>query len=283
MTAKLRPWRDHERSNTTTDRQVVSSLADDGPARPRDIARGRFRENVIRLQCRYLDRLGVLATVATDAYRLASAGRSVFDDRLAPGSSEYVDISPLVTGESRHVTDLSVVDSAGLKELNTTFLDDGAFRYGYVDGSREQTERRIHNVKDYRLDRFVREFPRTEPLCCQCAHWMRAVVGLHFFPDANHRTAMSSLYVVLDRNGLAPDGEWPFDWVDVAVTRSKLLRGYHCDVRFDTLWERDELYLHWLRYFRDNILDTARRPRNEISAEFLDRVLGHARDLRERL
>jgi hypothetical protein len=90
---------------------------------------------------------------------------------------------------------------------------------------------------------------------------------------------MSSLYVILDENGLAPDGDWPFDWVDVAVTRSKLLRGYHCDVRFDTLW----VYHHWLRYFRDNLLDTAKRPRNEISAEFLDHILRHSRRLRREL
>ena len=93
MTAKLRPWRDHERSNTTTDRQVVSSLADGGPARPRDIACGRFRENVIRLQCRYLTAAGLLEQVATDTFD-ADSGAVTTLDSMASEEPASGDKSP---------------------------------------------------------------------------------------------------------------------------------------------------------------------------------------------
>lgn len=278
----LRPWRSHDRSNTLTDRAVVAFLADDGPARPRDVARSRYRENVIRLQCRYLERLGVLSSVAADAWQTVPRAWETFEDCLESGSSAYVDAS-LALPEGRRIADLSGVEPDLFEKLNREFFSDGAYAYGHVRGDRELTARRIRNVPDYRLARFVREFPRTETLCRQCAHWVRGLVGLHFFPDANHRTAMGTLYAVLDANDLTPVGDWPFEWVDVAVVRSKLLRGYHCDVRFDTLWERDELYHHWLRYFRDNLLQTDRRPRNERGAAFLDDVLEFARNRNRRL
>lgn len=283
MTGQLRPWRDHERSHTTTDRQVVSSLADSGPARPRDVARGRFRENVIRLQCRYLERVGVLSTVTADTYRLSSDGWSVFDNHREIDSPEYVDLSPVVSDDTRRLSDLSVITSRGLKEVNLLSFNDTDLPYGYVRGDQELTKQRVHNVKDYKIDRLVREFPRVEPLCCQCAHWVRAVVGLHFFPDANHRTAMGTLRELLNQNGVLPDSEWPFEPIDTAVTRSKLLREHHCRVRFDTLWEHDELYFHWLRYFRSGLFDISTRPRSELSVEFLDQVLAEARRIQREL
>ena len=283
MGTPLRPWRAHDRSNTISDRAVVSFLADNGPACPRDIAQNRFRENVIRIQCRYLERLGVLSTVAMDAYRPVPDWEEVFNRNTTSSSPDYIKISKLVDNKIKKITDLSIVSPKGLKEVNLDFFQDNDLPYGYVRGDKQLTQQRISNIKDYRIDRIVREFPRTEPLCCQCAHWVRAIVGLHLFPDANHRTAMGSLYVILNKNGLEPDKEWPFDWIDIAVTRSKLLRGYHCNVRFDTLWERDELYLHWLRYFRDNFVKTDRRARNRISADFLDQVLEEARELRRQL
>ena len=202
---------------------------------------------MIRLQCRYLERLGVLASVAPDAWRTTTDAWGTFEDCLESGSSKCVEISPVVRDEHHRIDDLSTVEPELFESLNREFFEDGAYAYGHVRGDRELTARRIRNVPDYRLDRFVREFPRTETLYRQCAHWVRGLVGLHFSPDVNHRTAVASLYVVLDANGHTPTDDRPFDWIDVAVVRSKLLRGYHCDARFDTLWERDELYHHWLR------------------------------------
>jgi hypothetical protein len=287
MCSPLRPWRDHDRSNTLTDRAVVEYVRDCGPARPRDIARSRFRENVIRLQCRYLCACGILTDVARETY---SCNQSAIDrfERVteATASSEFVDAAYLVPDRRLRITDFAGLDLDYLRRLNRNFLDGSEFTYGCIRGNKRETRRYIDNIEEYRVSRFVREFPRHESLCRQCAHWVRALVGLHYFPDANHRTAMNSLYGLLSRNGLAPDesdgldcgvDHWPFDSIDIAVTRSKLLRSYHCNVKYSTLWERDELYQHWERYFRDNLLAEDGRSRSDVSGEFLDDVLEYSR------
>lgn len=276
----LRPWRGHERSATLDDAAVVNYVAKHGPTTPRAIARGRFRENVIRIQCRYLDRHGILDEVAGDVFVADDDAPAVFD-RCCDTRDGYLEDDALVASD-RDSLDISDVDVEILRELNSGFFEDGEFRYGTVRGDAELTRRRIENVKRYRIDRVVREFPRFEPLVPQCAHWVRAIVGLHFFPDANHRTAVSTLAAVLrEQDYLSPESTWPFEWIDIAVTRSKLLRGYHCDVRFDTLWERDELYYHWERYFKYNLFDTDKPSRNSTPPEFLDHVLEYSRDVRE--
>jgi prophage maintenance system killer protein len=194
---------------------------------------------------------------------------------------EFVDLSGAIDGSVPRITDFSNVGADLLRQLNRDFFEDSSFPYGYLRGSKHRTARRIENVKQYRIERLVREFPRTETLYQQCAHWVRAIVGLHFFPDANHRTAMSSLYTILTENGLTPTADrLTFDWIDVAVTRSKLLRAYHCDVTFSTLWQKDELYQHWLRYFRDNLVATHKESRNIVPSGFLDRVLEFSREER---
>jgi len=264
----LRPWRSHDRSNTLTDRAVVAFLADDGPARPRDVARSRYRENVTRLQCRYLSDAGLIERIATDTFDAGCVpSRRLTDDG-------WLTDDRIETAETR-IDGFGEVDARLLRAVNRRFLSRG--EYGLERGDRGKTRRQIDGVTRYRIDRVLREFPFWERRCRQCAHWMRAFAGLHFFPDANHRTAMGTLYAVLDANDLTPVGDWPFEWVDVAVVRSKLLRGYHCDVRFDTLWERDELYHHWLRYFVGGFLDVGRESRNSQSRDLLDGTVDYVR------
>jgi prophage maintenance system killer protein len=79
---------------------------------------------------------------------------------------------------------------------------------------------------------------------------MHAVVGKHFFPDANHRTAIALLRQLLRENGIEP-GKWP-------VERTKRVRDESHDVRaelppiqMDTLYERDDLFELWRAYFTD--------------------------------
>jgi len=278
VTGQLRPWRGHERSNTTTDRQVVSSLADDGPARPRDVARSRFRENVIRLQCRYLTAAGVLERVAVDTFDADSEAVAAFDEIESSG---FLPATRIETADTR-ISGFDGIDARLLRELNHTFLGRG--NYGLVRGDVAITRRKVDAVSRYRIDRVLREFPFWERHVQQCAHWMRAFAGLHFFPDANHRTALASLYAVLAQNDVAPPtDEWPFEWIEHAVSRCKLLRSLHVRVTFASLWERDELYYHWLRYFRNGLFDVDRRSRNGRSRETLDSAVDHVRRRRRQL
>ncbi|PSP78420.1 hypothetical protein BRC81_07700 [Halobacteriales archaeon QS_1_68_20] len=127
----------------------------------------------------------------------------------------------------------------------------------------------------------MEEFPRGESLARQCAHWVRAVVGLHFFPDANHRTAFGTLYGLLDATGVAPpNDEWPPDGIETAVLRSKLLRGLHCRTDFRTLWLRDELNRHWHGFFKRSLHGASSHDDELPSKESLRDILEYARDRR---
>lgn len=280
MCSPLRPWRDHDRSNTLTDRAVVEYVRDCGPARPRDIARSRFRENVIRLQCRYLCACGILTDVARETFVFSPSDQTAVLSRFEPDG--FLDLSVSIDDDVRRITDLSEFDARLLRQINRDFLEDDTFTYGYVRGDRRRTERQLANVERYEIDRVLREFPRTESLFRQCAHWVRAITGLHFFPDANHRTAMSSLYTILSATGHETVADrLDFDWIGLAVSRSKLLRRYHCEVNFSTLWERDELFHHWHRYLTNTLADVDARSRNTVPNGFLDDVLDYSRQARE--
>lgn len=113
---------------------------------------------------------------------------------------------------------------------------------------RQRVSQRISKVRNGDIGRIMAEFPVHEPLPNQCAHWVRAIVGLHFFPDANHRTAMATLNVILQLNGISPV-RWSDRRYKTAIFKSKMIRRFILDVRFDNLWCKDELYLLWHRYF----------------------------------
>jgi len=78
---------------------------------------------------------------------------------------------------------------------------------------------------------------------------MHAVVGKHFFPDANHRTAVALLRKLLDDNDLAYNGFG--DTVAVKEVRedSHRVRNEIEPVRLDTLYRRDALYEVWREFF----------------------------------
>jgi hypothetical protein len=175
------------------------------------------------------------------------------------------------------VTDLSGLSSSGVKETNETFFNRVDQDYGNVLGGSEETKQKIWNVKGTRLYRVFREFPRDEGLIAQCAHWMRSFVGLHFFPDANHRTGMALLQALLKDNGV-DDAALPGRHIDRAVIRSKLIRLLQLDsVTLRDLWKRDELYVHWCRYFRDSFYDTRNEHNSDCSMKRLQHSLNAAR------
>lgn len=82
---------------------------------------------------------------------------------------------------------------------------------------------------------------------------MHAVAGKHFFPDANHRTAIATLRRLLHENDISP-GDWPTPLSEQTVLHSHRVRREIETVRLDTLYRRDRLWLVWLRYF-NTVLD----------------------------
>jgi hypothetical protein len=150
------------------------------------------------------------------------------------------------------ITDLSMLSALDIKQRNLRFFNDRSHEYQLVNGNYDLTRRRIMNVRIHDLRRIMREFPTDLPLVNQGGAWMRALVGKHFFPDANHRTAMMTFRYLMGENGHSPP---PLDIESIErITRdSKKVRRDIVDVRFDTLWEKDELYAVWCAFFRESL------------------------------
>ena len=153
------------------------------------------------------------------------------------------------------ITDLSSIEPENFKFRNTEFLKSDAHPY---DNPRDRTfsEQRadVWRVRNGDIERVLEEFPTDRPLPEQCALWMHAVVGKHFFEDANHRTAIAVLRKLLRDNGIDV-GEWPTDRVKRARDESHEVRSEIPSVHLDTLYEKDELYRVWLRFFTDVLPD----------------------------
>jgi len=114
------------------------------------------------------------------------------------------------------------------------------------------TRRKIKLGKGARHDlrRIIDDFPTDELLVEQSALWMHAIVGVHFFPDANHRTGMKTLRAMMDDNGISlfqPFGEVEDITMD-ALRRSKEERK-NVDVDMGNYYEKDNLYAVWRDYF----------------------------------
>jgi prophage maintenance system killer protein len=108
-------------------------------------------------------------------------------------------------------------------------------------------------VRNGDLRRLFDDFPRDEPLTDQCALWVHAVVGKHFFPDANHRTAIATLRKLLVANGLSP-GKWPTEELKAVRDASHRVRREIEPIRLDTIYRRNELFEVWYRFF-DRVLE----------------------------
>lgn len=262
-------------------KEILQWLSDDGPAAPRDIAESRRRENVIRLQCRDLRERGLLDERTHDVYELSNRGQDYVDGDLdlpeldGDIAIEQMETNPRWSEESARITDLSGIDAETIIAFNFDRYENDT--YGLVRGSRADTKQRIGNVAERDLNRVIREFPTDEPLIQQCAHWVRAISGLHFFPDANHRTAIGSLRVLLYYNAISAPDEWPGRDLDRRVIKAKFIRNFIVDVQFDNLWRKDELYHLWHRHFRNLFLDLEDTTYHARPTERLGRALDAAR------
>lgn len=146
------------------------------------------------------------------------------------------------------ITDCSPLSPEDIKNRNRKFYRNPDHTYLIEARPAAVVKRRISNVRNGDLRRVLRNFPIDEPLYAQCAHWMHALVGKQFFPDANHRTAMLTLEYLLDENGISSLALPGPNVVD-AIRQSKFTVKNLVNVRLDTLWRKDELYLVWRRHF----------------------------------
>lgn len=238
---------------------ILQWLNSQETAAPRDIAEGRRRENVIRNQCRTLCRCGLLERVTHDVYTLSEQGQKYVNGELdLPEADGDIAIDRLHQDSQWSQGGCRIKDTRGMDAETIIAFNFDRYEndhYGLVHGSRADTKQRIGNVSESDLDRVIREFPLNQPLIQQCAHWVRAISGLHFFPDANHRTAIGTLRGLLFLNDIIrPDG-WPGRELDRTIIKAKFIRNFVVDVRFDNLWQKDELYQIWHRHFRNLFLD----------------------------
>ena len=157
------------------------------------------------------------------------------------------------------ITGFSTLSAEDVKKRNTFFFEREDHHY---DQPRHLSDRRLRkriwNTKNGKIRKAFRRFPRDKPIRIQCALWMRAFVDKHFFPDANHRTAMSLLRDVLQQNSIPP-GKWPPDETRKARNESHAVREELPPITLDEIYKQDRLYLVWWRYF----VKVFKNPANE--------------------
>lgn len=151
------------------------------------------------------------------------------------------------------ITDLSGIEPENIKYRNTQFLADDGHPYKTgLDSRDSELRRRAWNTRNGDLRKLMREFPRDVPLRKQCAHWMHALIGVHFFPDANHRTAAATLRRLLRENEITYT-EWTPDRLRVVREESHAVRREIEDVTMDSLYREDRLHAVWLDFFEDEL------------------------------
>lgn len=247
------------------DRTILSYLARNSVCSPKQIAQNRFRESEIRLKCESLSRDELVNKICIDVYTLSSEG--------ADKVSSEINIDPGERWtEDRQIVDLSEIDPEDIKWRNHGYLKNRDHRYDLRPGGHLATKHDISVVRNGDLRRVLDEFPTQEPITHQCAHWVRSIVGLHFFPDANHRTAMATLNTILKLNSVDPF-KWEGRKYENAIFKSKLLRKFVLDIRFDNLWMKDELFQLWHRYFAGLFYDLPTYSHKEPSYRDFDRLL----------
>lgn len=258
-----------------TDIDLLKELSECDRATPKEIADGYRRENVIRTQLWELANYGLVEKVTHEIYALTAEGRRQVQD----GEISFEDLPyrPEWVETDNRITDLTELDAETIKQFNYDFFDDPETTYGLFENSYKRTENRIWNVKDFQLNRVIEEFPTDLPVCQQCSHWVRAISGKHFFPDANHRTAMGSLYALLNLNNIYTP-KWPGRHIDRTVLKAKFIREFIVDVRFDNLWKQDELYMVWNRHFREIFYETDIEQDHSVTTNRLRKALKKARN-----
>lgn len=155
------------------------------------------------------------------------------------------------------ITDLSTLSAENFKYRNTQFFESDREYEDIVGRRRKAVRRNIWSTSNSRLRDVLRGFPVDDPLHEQCAAWMHAVAGRHYFPDANHRTAMALLRKLLRDNGI-PHDNWSRELTLRTTVQSHEVRGEIEKITQQTLYRRDRLFLVWLLYFKNVLRITER-------------------------
>ena len=116
--------------------------------------------------------------------------------------------------------------------------------------SRLDVNRQIKSIRDSDLQQVIDLFPLEEELPSQCANWIHALTGKHFFPDANHRTSIATLRQILSDNQVSELVIWDQEVLRERVKSSKEARN-NVSVNMGNLYQKDELYGVWYDYFED--------------------------------
>lgn len=151
-----------------------------------------------------------------------------------------------ITEVSLEVDDVIQTNMEFFRDDETEYEDAHAFTH--LDTRRKI---KLDEGKRKDLSEVIESFPTDEPLASQSALWVRAMIGLHFFPDANHRTAMATLRGMMKDNGIEPfepSGEIEEMTIEV-LDMSKELRRHEVGVDMGNYYEKDRLYKAWLNYF----------------------------------
>jgi len=140
-------------------------------------------------------------------------------------------------------------------QTNMRFFRDENFEYeDPMSYTSLETRRKVKLDKGERhdLDSVIDSFPLDEPLVSQSALWMHALVGIHFFPDANHRTAMATPKKILEDNGIEFNKSVAqFDERTEAARNASKEERKKLDVDMGNYYEKDSLYEVWRKYFED--------------------------------
>ncbi|MFB6282897.1 MAG: hypothetical protein ABEK59_03055 [Halobacteria archaeon] len=132
---------------------------------------------------------------------------------------------------------------------NLDFLKDNQHRYD-VYSTILKTRKNIKRVEEKSLKQIIDGFPTNEDLPQQSAYWMTALIGNHFFPDANLRTSFNTLeYLYKTNDIIIPDWETE----DIPGKDTEKIPSLNIDMsNFDS--KETELYKMWLNYF-EKVLD----------------------------
>jgi hypothetical protein len=233
-------------------------------------------------------KLNLLDRHGRDLYTLSTEGREFLEGtRDIPQSEGYFDLQSQLNLPDNRITDVALLDQEDIKQRNyeiysqTRRNQTESYKQYSIDVQDPRRERReVLSAKKWKLDRLLREFPLTEAIVSQCAHWVTSLVSFHFFPDANHRTAMISLYQLALANGVVDeDHRWPGDEIEIgkAVLLSKFYRHLSPKRTFERLWMRDALYWHWKQYFGYLLFDIEYPELNYHSEKHLRERLNRVR------
>lgn len=198
----------------------------------------------IQNRCKELAIHGLLQELNEGEFKITEAGLLYLQGEIDCNS---------IAGSFDRLIDLSYFDAEDIKYRNAKFLRESDRYTIRTDETKSDVNSKIWRVRNGDIRRLLRRFPRDVPLVEQCAYWMRAWTGKHFFRDANHRTSF-----VLLRNLLQ---ERDFDIVDWSTNRSKqAVRESKIERRkryysLETLFLDDEHYLVWWFYFIDVLPD----------------------------